>query len=50
MAELAVSELVNAPVSSHREVPPNAGRRLELDPLDRTGGGLEALLQKDRRG
>lgn len=44
VSELAVRELVNATVRTHREIPPNARGRLELDALDSSGRGLEALF------
>lgn len=50
MPELAVGELVDAAVGPDGEVTPHAGRRLELDSLDRARGGLEALLSRARDG
>mmetsp|Transcript_33963 Transcript_33963/g.74704 ORF Transcript_33963/g.74704 Transcript_33963/m.74704 type:complete len:459 (+) Transcript_33963:4774-6150(+) len=44
MAELRISELVDSTISSDAEVSPNIRGGLELDALDGTTGGLEALI------
>ena len=44
MAELRIGELVDPTVRAHREVAPDRRRRLEGDPFNFPGRGLEAFV------